>query len=236
MTTLAANKTRAYEGVPVRIEESALPMIASDILYEGGAIGIVPASGHARPLAAGDTFGGFAARKADNSLGGAAAIRCDRYQRGYIELPVTGAVITDVGQPVFATDDDTFTFSPVGSVFVGFVHRFVSAGVVIVHFDAGMLRDPYAEYTVRETLATTKTLDIEDNGKLFVADTDNTVVTMPAVATPVHCKIVNLGRLSAASSCRSAPRLPTASRARTCPAPTTRTLRTPRRRSAAATS
>jgi hypothetical protein len=98
MTTLAANKSRAYEGVPLRIEENALPVIAADIVYEGAAIGVVPASGHARPLAAGDTFGGFATRKADNALGTAAAISCDRYQQGFIQLPVAGAVITDVGQ------------------------------------------------------------------------------------------------------------------------------------------
>jgi hypothetical protein len=65
-------------------------------------------------------------------------------------------VITDVGQPVYATDDDTFVFSPVGGVFVGFVHRFVSAGVVIVDFDALEFRDPYGEYTVRETLSATR--------------------------------------------------------------------------------
>jgi hypothetical protein len=33
-----------------------------------------------------------------------------------VQLAVTGAVITDVGQPVYATDDDTFVFSPVGGI------------------------------------------------------------------------------------------------------------------------
>lgn len=193
MTTLAANKPRAFEGAGVRMEENAIPVIAADIIYEGAAVGVVDASGHARPLAAGDRFGGFAECKTDNSTGAAAALSVNVYQKGYVQLPITGAVITDKGQPVYATDDDTFVFNPVDAVFVGFVHRFVSAGVVIVAFDALNFVDPYGEYSKRETLAATKTLDIEDNGKVFFADTDNTVVTIPAVATPVHCKIVNIG-------------------------------------------
>lgn len=189
MTTLAANSPRAFT-IGTR---NAFPVIASDIIYEGAAVGIVPASGHARPLAAGDRFAGFAEAKADNSSGAAAAINVRVIESGKIELSVSGAVITDVGQPVYATDDDTFVFNPVGGVFVGFVHRFVSSGVVEVAFDALNYQDPYANYTVRETISANKTLDIEDNGKVFFVDTDAVVITMPAVATPVNCKIVNIG-------------------------------------------
>jgi hypothetical protein len=71
MTTLAANKSRAFEGG----DRNEIPVIATDIIYEGAAVGVVPASGHARPLAAGDRFAGFAEEQADNSAGGAAAIR-----------------------------------------------------------------------------------------------------------------------------------------------------------------
>jgi hypothetical protein len=197
MTTLAANKPRAYEGAPVRMEDNAIPVIASDIIYEGSAVGLVDATGHGRPLAAGDRFGGFAKEKADNSAGAAAAIKAGVYQQGFVELPVTGAVITDLSQPVYATDDDTFVFNPVGAVFIGFVHRFVSAGVVIVSFDALNYRDPYAEYTKRETISANKTLDIEDNGKVFFVDTDAVIITLPAVATPTNCKIVNIGAFGA---------------------------------------
>lgn len=189
MTTLAANKPRAYE----LGERNELPVIASDIIYEGAAVGIVPASGHARPLAAGDRFGGFAVQKADNSAGSAADITVRVVQSGEIELSVSGAVISDVGQPVYATDDDTFVLSPVGGVFIGFVKRFVSSGVVVVGFDAANFRDPWAQYSVREAISVNKTLDIEDNGKLFWVDTDAVVITLPAVATAVNCTIVNGG-------------------------------------------
>src|SRR5687768_863678 len=65
MTTLAANKQRAYELGP----RNMLPVIAADIIYEGAAVGAVAGTGHARPLVAGDSFSGFAVAKADNSAG-----------------------------------------------------------------------------------------------------------------------------------------------------------------------
>jgi hypothetical protein len=199
MTTLAANKPRAYEGGPVRIEENAIPVIASDIIYEGAAVGVVDATGHARPLNAADRFAGFANAKADNSAGAAAAINVDVKQQGFIQLAVTGAVITDLGQPVYATDDDTFTFNPVSAAFIGFVHRFVSSGVVIVAYDALNFRDPWAAYSKRELLSGTKTFDIEDNGKAFFcdADADGDALTMPAVATPVNIVVVNIAAFGA---------------------------------------
>lgn len=179
MTTLAANKPRAFEGG----QRNDLPVIASDIIYEGAAVGIVPGTGHSRPLAAGDRFGGFAEAQADNSAGAAAAINCRVVDSGKIPLTITGVLITDVGQPVYATDDDTFTMSPVGGVFIGFVHRFVSTGVALVAFDAFNYRDPYGSYTVRETLSANKTLDAEDTGKLFWVDTDAFTITLPVIAT-----------------------------------------------------
>jgi len=180
MTTLAANKPRAYE----LGSRNHIPVVATDIIYEGAAVGVVDASGHARPLVAGDRFAGFAEAKADNSAGLAAAINVQVVRAGEISLPVTGALITDLGQPVYASDDDTFSFNPVGGSFVGFVKRFVSAGVAIVEFDALAFRDPWGHKTIRETLAGTKTFDAEDCGKLFAiteaADAD--ALTLPAIA------------------------------------------------------
>lgn len=178
MTTLAANKPRAYE----LGERNHLPVIASDIIYEGAAVGLVRSTGHARPLAATDKFVGFATAKADNSAGAAAAINVETVKSGEIELTVSGVTITDIGQPVYATDDDTFTMSPVSSVFIGFVKRFVSSGVAVIDFDAGCYRDPYEAYSIRETISGAKTLDAQDCGKLFWVDTDALTITLPAIA------------------------------------------------------
>lgn len=178
MTTLSANSSRAFEIG----DRNEIPVIASDIIYEGAAVGVVPASGHARPLTTADKFAGFAEAKADNSSGSAADINVRTVESGKVELTVSGVTITDKGQPVYATDDDTFQMSPVGGVFVGFVHRFVSSGVAVVAFDALNFRDPYEAYSVRETISANKTLDAEDCGKLFWVDTDAAVITLPAIA------------------------------------------------------
>jgi len=108
MTTLATNTPRTLVGGDI----NEAPMIATDIIYEGAAVGIVLASGHARPLTSADKFAGFALAKADNAAGAAAAVSCQFYRKGCVKLAVAGAVITDIGQPVYATDDNAFQFTP----------------------------------------------------------------------------------------------------------------------------
>lgn len=179
MTTLAAAALRPQELGDV----GEYSVIASDIIYAGAAVGLVSASGHARPLVGGDQFVGFAEATVDNSAGAAAAKRVRVLIRGMVQLSVSGAVITDIGQPVYASDDDTFVFSPVGGSFIGFVERYVSSGVVVVAFDIPRIRDPWARYTLREALTSTKTFDAEDCGKLFWCTGDATALTLPAIAT-----------------------------------------------------
>jgi hypothetical protein len=181
MTTLAADALRTME--IGNIEE--YPMIASDIIYALAAVGLVDASGHARPLAGGDRFVGFAELRVDNAAGAAAAKTVRVVSAGKVQLSVSGAVITDVCQPVYASDDDTFVFSPVGGSFVGKVDRFVSSGVVIVKFDCNAMVDPYGDYETREALTSTKTFDAEDCGKLFWCTGDGSALTLPAIAAGV---------------------------------------------------
>jgi hypothetical protein len=164
MTTLAANKMRAYEGAPVRIEENPLPVIASDIIYEGAAVGVVDGTGHGRPLVAGDRFAGFANQKADNAAGAAAAISVDLKTMGYIQLPVTGAVITDRGlaglrQRRRHVQSSARSAAASSAACTASSRRESSSSSST---STGMT-DPYGEYSVRETLAAaTLTLDIED--------------------------------------------------------------------------
>jgi len=178
MTTLAKNVPRPDELGTI----AEYAVIASDIIYEGAAVGLVAGTGHARPLVGGDKFGGFCQRQADNSSGLAAAINVRANRSGCAQLSVSGAVITDLGQPVYATDDDTFVFLPTGGSFVGFVRRFVSAGVVIVEYDVDNYSDPYAGKLLETLSASTKTLDAQDTGKTIFVTVDS-VVTLPATAT-----------------------------------------------------
>jgi hypothetical protein len=188
MTTLAADKARNFELGSI----NELPVIASDIIYEGTAAGIVKGTGYSRPLSAGDAFAGFAESKQDNSAGAAGDKRVRVRKSGLVQLSVSGAVITDVGQPVYASDDDTFVFTPTSNSFIGFVHRFVSSGVAIVAFDVDNFVDPYGN-APRETVSDNKTLDAEDSGKVFFVDTDAKTVTLPAVEGMGGIKVVNIG-------------------------------------------
>ncbi len=172
MTTLAVNVARSF----VLGNENDFPAM-QDIFFEGSAVGLVDATGHARPLTSVDRFVGFVQEKLDASLVAAAVRNVRVKKRGVIQLPVTGAVITDVGQPVYALDDNDFVFSPVGSVFIGKVIRFASAGVVDVEFDAGNMPDPYAG-RVWEVFSAAATLTKVDTGKGFWVDTDAQAITL----------------------------------------------------------
>lgn len=185
MTTLATDRARTYE-LGGRNE---FPVIAADIIYEGAAVGLVIASGHARPLTSVDKFVGFAEKKADNSAGAAAAINVRTVKAGSIKLAITGAVITDVNQPVYAQDDNAFSFIKTSGIFVGFMRRFTASGYGIVEFNAGVLTDPH-DGLVAETLSANKTLDALDSGKVFFVDTDAFVITLPAIAK-MGFRIVN---------------------------------------------
>ncbi len=180
MTTLAADAVRTQE--IGNIQE--YPVVASDIIYKGAAVGLVDATGHARPLTAVDRFVGFAETRLDNSAGAAAAKNVRVIEKGKIKLAVTGAVITDVGQPVYATDDDTFVFLPTAAQFIGKVSRFISSGVVVVDYDVSTMRDPYEAWPIRETLSATKPFDAQDCGKAFFCDAaaDGDALTLPAIA------------------------------------------------------
>lgn len=132
MTTLSKDNPRAYQQGD--IEE--YPVVASDIIYEGAAVG-ENASGYARPLVAGDPFLGFAEAKADNSSGAAGAVSVRVKKRGNIQLSVASLAITDNDRvAVYAADDDTFTKVSTSNSKIGYVSRFVSSGVGVVEFFA----------------------------------------------------------------------------------------------------
>jgi len=136
MTTLAANVARPFELGDIQ----EVPVIASDIIYEGAAVGD-NASGLARPLVAADPFLGFAESKADNSAGAASAIKVRVRTRGFVQLAVVGATSSaDVSETVYASDDDTFTLTSSGNSAVGKVARWVSGTTCIVYFEALPLR------------------------------------------------------------------------------------------------
>jgi hypothetical protein len=136
VTTLAAQTVRKYELGDIE----SYPVIASDIIYEGAAVG-ENASGYARPLAAADPFLGFAIATVDNSSGAAGDLRVEVRQRGKVQLAIASIAITANDRPaVYASDDDTFTLTATSNSLIGYVSRWVSAGVAIVEFDAVLVK------------------------------------------------------------------------------------------------
>src|SRR3989338_3000834 len=136
MATLAQDKPRAF-GIG---DFNELPVIASDIIFEGAAVGDNGA-GLARPLVAVDPFLGFAKEQCDNSAGAASARKVKIFERGKIELDVTGvASADDVGQTVYASDDDTFTLTSTGNTAIGKVARWVSGTRCVVYFEGVQVR------------------------------------------------------------------------------------------------
>lgn len=131
MSTLTEDKQRAFEIGDI----NSLPVVASDIIYAGAAVG--DNAGYARPLVAGDQFHGFCALRADNSDGAAGDINVQVRKSGCVVLPVTGVDGTDdIGKTVYASDDNTFTLTEASNTRIGRVIRHESGTRCVVEFYA----------------------------------------------------------------------------------------------------
>lgn len=143
MATLAVDKPRAYKLTGAHPDYAEIPAIATDIIYEGAAVGESSSAGTGRPLAAGDTFLGFCVEKCDNSAGAAAAKKIKVLNSGYIWLTVTNIDnIDDLGVTVYASDDDTFTTASTNNSAVGKVVEYDSTRThkALVYFEAAHKR------------------------------------------------------------------------------------------------
>lgn len=140
MTTLAADVKRPFGLQGETFED--IPVIASDIIYEGAAVGESSSTGTARPLVGGDTFFGFAVRRADNSSGSAGDIRVRVMTSGEVKLPITNVDnINDLGDTVYASDDNAFTLASTGNTAIGKLVSYNSvSGYGVCRFEAAMFR------------------------------------------------------------------------------------------------
>ena len=136
MATLSKDTPRVYEIGDI----NEFPVIAADIIYEGAAVG-ENGSGYSRPLQGGDVFQGFAEKTVDNSEGAAGAKNVRVQEKGKIKVSISSLAITANDRPaVYMSDDDTFTLTATSNSLIGYVARWVSTGVAIVEFNAGLVR------------------------------------------------------------------------------------------------
>lgn len=148
---LSADTPRVYELGDI----NSVPVKGSAKIYEGSAVGLT--SGYARALTAGDDFVGFAERQADNSADSTdGAINCRVISKGLIKLTITGVAVTDVGLPVYASADGTFTLTQSTNSYIGNVYRYVTTDTAIVAFIAKTTNDGPA--AAGDTLASAQIL------------------------------------------------------------------------------
>ncbi len=115
-------------------ELRALQVAASKHVYKGAFVGLATA-GYAQPLTAGDPVIGIAYEDIDNSAGSNGDKSVRVYTFGDFGHALSGAAIADIGRPVFASADDTLSFTANGNSYVGIVQDVPSSGNIILRLD-----------------------------------------------------------------------------------------------------
>lgn len=107
-----------------------------------GAMCNILAAGYLAKCADGATgafFAGIAVETVDNSAGAAGDLSCRVYKRGNFKLNGSGFAQADVGEKVYASDDQTVTkTSAAGRAYVGVIVEIESATAVWVCIDKGV--------------------------------------------------------------------------------------------------
>lgn len=187
MSTLAADSPQ----VLVTGDMNAIGIIANDIVYEGAMVGD-NGSGYGRPLVAGDKFLGHNIFKVDNAVPvGVAGAKNLRLRTGVYRLVCSlVGLITDVGQPVYASDDQVLTFDASGNSYVGRISRYESATKMEIEFvTCGY--DEFGPNLNRVTTAIDKTVDSTDDGRIYYVTVDTKIVTLLATVPGYKITVVN---------------------------------------------
>ncbi len=124
MSALTRDRATSYrEGIEVEF-----PVAAATKIYAGSMV-CVNASGYAVPAAdtSGYLFAGVAMEQADNSTGGNGAMVVRLRRTGVFEFDAASLSQASVGDPMYATDDQTFAGTTTNHVKVGVLAKYVSA-------------------------------------------------------------------------------------------------------------
>ncbi len=115
-------------------ELRTLQVAAGKHIYKGAIVGI-NSSGYAQTLVAGDAFVGVAYEEIDNSAGADGDLSIRLYTLGDFGSALAGATVAHVGRPVFASADDTLTFSGAGNSYVGVAQDVPASGSIVLRID-----------------------------------------------------------------------------------------------------
>lgn len=137
MAALSDNKeVQRKDGVVL-----AHKVVGSDIIYRGALVKI-NADGYLAPCAAeaGAVFAGIAYEEVDNSSGSAGDEECRVYKEGVFLLEGSGFAQADVGEAVYASDDQTVTKTHAANLQrVGVIVEFESSTKVWVKIEPAVL-------------------------------------------------------------------------------------------------
>lgn len=141
--SLTANAQLVYED---RMTVNNQPVKGSTEIFLGCAVGMT--AGYARKLNAGDVFAGFCDSHVNNNAstgvigtpdtsGADGALTVPVVQAGRVQLAIAALAVTNIGQDVYASDDNTFTLAATNNTLIGKCIRYVSSGVGVVAFESG---------------------------------------------------------------------------------------------------
>jgi hypothetical protein len=133
-------------------ELRTLQVAAAKHIYKGALVGLA-SSGYAQPLVAGDPCVGIAYEEMDNTSGANGALSVRVYTLGDFGLTLTGATVAHIGRPVFASADDTLTFTAAGNSYVGLVQDVVTTNEIILRMDTGRSRVKTVTHAVEDLAA-----------------------------------------------------------------------------------
>jgi hypothetical protein len=184
MTALTVEADRSCNGGVVRrlpLELSANPFVGSLLSFA--------IDGYVRELTAGEPFAGIAEKSIPTALAGAADgdVRCDARSGMFIgRMALTGVAQDDAAhcRPVFASDDNTLTFSPSGNTLVGYVIGVEATNVAIILFVTSDCQGMRNVLGVKTLAATgNQSLTTADLNKLIlVPSTGAFALTLPVAA------------------------------------------------------
>jgi hypothetical protein len=99
-------------------ELRSYPVKASTHIYKGSFVGL-DGNGYARPLVAGDQAVGIAYEEVNNTSATDGDEDLRVFTQGDFAHALSGAVRTNIGDAVYASADDTLTFTSTGNSLVG---------------------------------------------------------------------------------------------------------------------
>ena len=99
-------------------ELRSFPVKAQTHVYKGGFVGL-DLNGYAQPLVAGNQAVGLAYEEIDNTSTTDGELSVRVFTEGDFAHALTGAALTNIGDAVYASADDTLTFTATANSLVG---------------------------------------------------------------------------------------------------------------------